>query len=177
MNISSYEDQPVYQKQAIMSLRTYNRNIPSQPLQPYLDARPAMSKYALLPIVENRNHVATPLAQQATYNSETIFNPGNDRGPWSGYASNVNKESDLRNQLYAHQKCSQATYVPSSDSTLYDIGWKNNSNFNQPFPGLFDAQQFAPVERNKHSNMVGFAMFNNATRQQTKDLTNPTKCL
>ena len=31
--------------------RIYNRNIPSQMLQPYLDVRPVMTKYSYFPIV------------------------------------------------------------------------------------------------------------------------------
>ncbi len=174
MDIHSFADQPNSQKQYITNLRSYERNIPSQSLQPYLDARPVMTKYSILPIVDPRKQITTPLIQQPTYSQEQMFNPG-DHGPWSGYASNINQESELRNQLYALQNCPQATYVPSSDSNMYKMNWTNNNNNNnvyQPFPGLFKDQTFVKNNPNAYPNKIGYALFNNATRQQTRDLTN-----
>jgi hypothetical protein len=178
MNIHSYIDQPSSQRQSTVYLRSYERNIPSQPLQPYLDARPVLTKYSLLPIVDPRQSIKTPLIQQATYTPEKIYNPGNDFGPWSGYASNVNHESELRNQIFALQSCGQAAYIPSSKSSLYQTNWKNANEAiqQQPFPGLFINEQFSPTNPNQHPDKVGFSLFNNATRQQTKDLTKETKC-
>jgi len=60
MDIHSYIDQPTSQRQQTVYLRSYERNIPSQPLQPYLDARPVMTKYSILPIVDPRKHINTP---------------------------------------------------------------------------------------------------------------------
>ena len=99
MDIHSYIDQPTSQRQQTINLRSYERNIPSQTLQPYLDSRPVLTKYSVLPIVDLRKSIETPLIQQATFTPEKIYNPGNDSGPWSGYASNINHESELRNQL------------------------------------------------------------------------------
>ena len=171
MNIHSYVDQPTSERQKTMSLRSYERNIPSQPLQPYLESRPVMTKYSLLPVVDPRTPISLPLIQQPTYSPEKIYNPGNSKGPWSGYASNVNSESDLRNQIFALQKCSQATYVPSSNSSLYNVKWNNNTSNPQPFPNLFKEQRFNPINPNPNPDKIGFALFNNATRQQVKDLT------
>ena len=128
MSLHSYIDQPTSQRQHTVNLRLYERNVPSSPLQPYLDARPVLTKYSILPIVDPRAPINTPLIQQATFNTETMYNPGNDTGPWSGYASNVNRESELRNQLYALQNCEQSVYVPSSNSNLYKFKWQNNNN-------------------------------------------------
>jgi hypothetical protein len=75
--------------------RIYDRNIPSQLLQPYLDVRPVMTKYSYFPIVDPRRELDTKLMQMPTYNVHTIFNPGNTQSPWSGFASNVNVESEL----------------------------------------------------------------------------------
>jgi hypothetical protein len=178
MNIHSYIDQPTSQRQQTVYLRSYERNIPSQPLQPYLDARPVLTKYSILPIVDPRKPINTPLIQQPTYTPEKIYNPGNDSGPWSGYASNINDESELRNQIFALQSCVQATYIPSSKSNLYNVNWKNNNQQQQqqPFPRLFQNEQFLPTNPNPNPEKIGFALFNNATRQQTKDLTKETKC-
>jgi len=176
-NINDFDNFSCSERQKIMNTRTYVRNIPSQPLQPYLESRPVLTKYSIMPIVDPRREIKTPLIQQATYNPAQIFNPGNDFAPWSGYASNVNHESELRNQVFALQKCSQADYLPSSKSSLYNVQWKNTlDNIQQPFPDLFKKEEFAPVDANAHPNLIGFSLFNNATRQQLKDLTKQTKC-
>jgi len=151
--------------------RIYDRNIPSQMLQPYLDVRPVMTKYSYFPIVDPRKKINVPLQQIPTYNTRTVFNPGNDMSPWSGFASNVNVESELRNQIFALQSNSQAAYIPSSKSSLYNVERKNTHNHVQPFPGLFQDPEFAPFNANPSSDVIGYALFNNATRQQLKDLT------
>jgi hypothetical protein len=176
MDMHAYIDQPTSQRQATVYLRTFERQLPSQPLQPYLNARPVLTKYTVLPMVDYRKPVSVPLLQQATFTPETIFNPGTDKGPWSGYATNVHHESELRNQTHALQCHNQAIYVPSSKSDLYNYHWnnKNRTIVQQPFPQLFQPQEFSPVNANPNSDKIGFALFNNATRQQTKDLTKPT---
>lgn len=173
MNIYNYNDQTSSQKFETMNIRAYTRNIPSQPLQPYLDARPVLTKYSIMPIVDPRATIHTPLMQQATYNPETIFNPGNDSAPWSGYASNVNKESELRNQVYALQSCPQAFYIPSSNSSLYNVSWSNTiNNGPNPFPNLFIDEPLTTYKTNSsNQDNIGYALFNNATRQQLKNLT------
>jgi hypothetical protein len=169
MNLYSFRDQSNSEKHLLTNLRQYERNIPSQSLQPYLDSRPVMTKYSLLPIVDPRKPTSTPLIQQSTYNQHQQFNPG-DSAPWSGYANNVNHESELRNQIYGLQKCPQSVYVPTSQSSLYTIQWQNNQTVDQPFPGLFRQEKPANKNVNTNSNFVGYALFNNATRQQTKNL-------
>ena len=103
--------------------RIYNRNIPSQMLQPYLDVRPVMTKYSYFPIVDPRKKINEPLKQMPTYNVNTVFNPGNTQSPWSGFSSNINLESELRNQVFALQSCDQAVYVPNSTSDLYNYSF------------------------------------------------------
>ncbi len=174
MNAFEYTDQTASQKTDTMNIRAYSRNLPSSQLQPYLDARSVSTKYALLPVIDLRTPSNVPLKQQATFNPRNTFNPGNDFGPWSGFATNVNKESDLRGQYNAIQECSQAFYVPSSNSDLYKYGWKQNNSIIQPFPDLFKNEQYCPFNPNPQPNSIGYGLFNNATRQQVKDLTKPT---
>ena len=156
--------------------RIYDRNIPSQMLQPYVDVRPVLTKYSYFPIVDPRKPINVPLTQMPTYNVHKVFNPGNTQSPWSGFASNINTESELRNQIFALQSCAQAAYIPKSNSNLYNVYWDNKNKQHQPFPDLFANQQFCPINPNPNQNKIGYAVFNNATRQQTKDLTKPTKC-
>jgi len=124
----------------------------------------------VLPIVDPTRQVNAPLNQQPTYSVGNVFNPGNAKAPWSGYASNVNQESELRNQIYALQDCSAATYVPSSNSSLYKVKWHNSTPVSQPFPDLFKKENFCDFNPNPDPKMVGYSMFNNATRQQIKEL-------
>lgn len=154
--------------------RIYDRNIPSQMLQPYLSVRPVMTKYSIMPIVDPRipeKSIKTQMIPQGTYNSEDIFNPGNRNAPWSGFATNINLESELRNQVYAIQSCSQSVYVPSTESDLYKFSFNNNSAFNhvqQPFPGLFKEERFNSFNPNEHNIAQG--LFQNATRVHIKGL-------
>ena len=153
--------------------RIYDRNIPSQMLQPYLDVRPVMTKYAYFPIVEPRKSNSVPLTVQPTFNPHKIFNPGNTTSPWSGFASNVNVESELRNQIYALQKCSQSVYVPSSKSDLYNYGFTPNPT-PQSHSLLFQNESFSQFNPNPDSKTVGTGMFFNSTRVQVRDMTKQT---
>jgi len=150
--------------------RIYDRNIPSQMLQPYLDVRPVMTKYSYLPIVDPRKKNSVPLIVQPTFNPHAVFNPGNTTSPWSGFASNVNTESELRNQIYALQKCSQAVYVPSSKSDLYNYGFTPKPT-PQTHSLLFQNESFSQFNPNPDSKTVGTGMFFNSTRVQVRDMT------
>jgi len=157
-----------------INTRIYDRNIPSHVLQPYISVRPVMTKYSIMPIVDPRAPVKTPLKQQPVYNVGEVFNPGNAQAPWSGFSTNINIESELRNQIYALQACSQSVYVPSSDSDLYQFHFKNKaSSKDQPFPELFQKEYFSPFNPNPEN--IGNRLFQNHTRQQLKNLT-PSDC-
>ena len=150
--------------------RIYDRNIPSQVLQPYLDVRPVMTKYSYFPIVDPRKENKVAMEQLPTYNVHSNFNPGNTQSPWSGFASNINKESELRNQIYALQKCSQAVYVPSSQSDLYKYDFKTETHQN-PHMLLSQKESFASFNPNPDATIIGANLFMNSTRSQVKDLT------
>lgn len=151
--------------------RIYNRNIPSQTLQPYIDVRAVPTKYSIMPIVDPRREISMELKQRPTYNSQQMFNPGNTRSPWSGFATSINVESELRNQVYALQRCSQSVYVPNSDSDLYNVRFRSNSpqpSQQQPFPDLFRQQKFNEFNPNPNPDKDG--LFLNSTRLQVKNI-------
>jgi len=150
--------------------RIYDRNIPSHALQPYLNVIPVMTKYSIMPIVDPRTPIKTPITKQPIYNTNEVFNPGNRNAPWSGFATNINTESELRNQIFAIQSCSQAVYVPSANSDLYNFGFTPKNTVQQPFPGLFQKEQFESFNPNPEN--VGQGLFQNCTRQQIRDLGN-----
>ena len=92
-NCNQGQQNSVSKMQQETNTRIYDRNIPSQMLQPYLDVRPVMTKYSYFPIVDPRKNITTPLNVQPTFNPHTVFNPGNTESPWSGFASKINVES------------------------------------------------------------------------------------
>ena len=151
--------------------RIYDRNIPSQMLQPYLDVRPVMTKYSYLPIVDPRKELNVKMDQMPTYNSQTVFNPGNTQSPWSGFASNVNLESELRNQVFALQKCDQAVYVPDSNSDLYKYSYTpNKAKQSHTHSLLFQKEHFCDFNPNPDNKIVGSGIFYNSTRSQLKEI-------
>jgi len=155
--------------QDITNQRIYDRNIPSQFLQPYLDVRPVMTKYSVMPIVDPRKSSNVNMKQNPIYNSSYVFNPGNTKSPWSGYASQVNTESELKNQIFALQRCSQSVYVPSSNSDLYNFSFnpeKINNEVNV-FSNLFKEEKFSSF--NPNTQNIGNELFNNYTRQQIRE--------
>jgi len=147
-----------------MNNRIYDRNLPSQMLQPYISVRPVMTKYSFMPIVDPRKELSVKLEQQPTYNTHIVFNPGNDMAPWSGYSSGINVESELRGQIYALQKCDQAVYVPNSNSDLYKHSFKpsSSSSSSQTHDLLFKKEHFC--EFNPLPNGINMGLFNNSTR-------------
>ncbi len=149
--------------------RVYDRNIPSQPLQPYFTPRSVSTKYSILPIVDPRKEISVKTLQYPAYNTRAIFNPGNDQAPWSGYSSNVNVESDLRNQIFALQRCSQSVYVPNSNSDLYEYNFEPRQEVNQPFSGLFHEEKFDTFNPNPEN--IASGVFLNSTRSDVKNIT------
>ena len=159
-------------KHESLNKKLYDRNVPSKMLQPYLDVRPVMTKYSYFPIVDPRKEDKIKLNQLPKYNVHDTFNPGTDTAPWSGYASNVNLESELRNQVYALQKCSQAVYVPNTSSNLYNYKFqtKKDTSPNQ-HQLLFETPNFELFDPNPDSKVVGSTLFMNSTRHQLKEST------
>ena len=132
-----------------------------------------MTKYSYFPIVDPRKPINVPQEKSPIYNVETVFNPGNTISPWSGFASNINLESELRNQVYALQKCSQSVYVPQSNSNLYSYNFKSIKQQN-PHELLFQNESFQQFNPNPDSKIVGSSIFYNNTRGQVRDMTNQT---
>jgi len=156
--------------------RIYQRNLPSQTLQPYIDVRPVATKYSLLPIVDPRAKPTVPYVNLPDYHVAKTFNPGDRQSPWSGYSTNINNESELQNQIFALQRCNQAVYVPSSMSDLYDVKAIIPSQIvEQPFPGLFQTENFDEFNPNPE-NIAGRHTFLNNTRMEYRDANLHSAC-
>lgn len=143
--------------------RISNRNIPSGELEPSLDFRPVMTKYSHFPFVDQKKNSGENILKYPIYNQSDVFNMGNRKAPWSGFASNVNTESILRNQCFALQKCEQSEYIPSSNSDLYNTYIHGYENV-QTHPLLFKQEEYENTEENILEKE--HILFNNFTRQQ-----------
>ena len=52
-----------------------------------------------------------PIKCEPIFNPANTFNPGTANAPWSGFSTNINTESQLRNQFFALQRNDQAEYI------------------------------------------------------------------
>lgn len=149
-----------------LNRRLSARNIPSAPLQPQFSHRPVPTKYALLPIIDRRAAANVKMEKMPTFNVNTSFNPGNTQGPWQGFSTNVDTESNLRNQFFANQRCDQAKWMPSTHSDMYHVSVSGRQEV-QPFPYLFKEEKFSSF--NPNTCNLGKELFNNSVRVQLKD--------
>jgi len=139
--------------------RIYERNIPSKELQPYLDVRPTPTKYALFPIIDLRRPYNVGFPEYPTFNNEKEFNPG-DKSPWSEYASNINIESELRNEYNRYEKCGINVYIPDSHSSLYEIKVPRKKEIIEPI------KKFMPPKTFSVPNFDGNIFMNNTRLQR-----------
>ena len=148
--------------------RIFNRNLPSDSLAPQFDMRPVATKYGCMDVLDQYKPTSVPIQCHPTYSVDRTFNPGNTKSPWSGYAANVNIESDLRSQFFALQKSDQAKYVPNSDSDMYKVTVDTSApnQVHQSHPLLFTPVEFQPFNPNVMG--LGNNYFNNHTREQLK---------
>ena len=149
-----------------LNLRMAERNIPTNDLAPQFSMRPVTTKYSLMPVVDPQNKSRVPINHLPTYNVQNTFNPGTSQGPWSGFSVNVNDESKLRNQFFALQNCPHTTYIPSSNSDMYNVKVESKP-VPQTHPGLFRNEEFSNFNPNICN--TGNELFNNCTRQQLKN--------
>lgn len=155
-----------------LNQRMSARNMSDAPLEPNYDPRPVSTKYALFPMADRRPTHAEPTAPQVAYHPASNFNPGTSRAPSSGYRSNVDLETVLRNQTFALQHgASQSVYIPSSRSDLYNNTVELKPGAPQPHPDLFAQPQFSrALHPNVASREIGMDAFFNHTRTQLRGL-------
>ena len=145
------------------------RNLPSNPLQAQFDIRPTSTKYAVMPIFDRRPVPTVSIQPLPVYSIGDTFNPGSAQAPWSGFASNINDESRLRNQFFALQRgAGQSCYIPSTSSDMYESRVVPTSMLQQPFPALFEKTPFDKFNPCPQGNGINF--FDNCTRQQIKEI-------
>lgn len=151
------------------------RNMPDMPLEPNFDPRPVSTKYALFPIIDRRTPTNTMIMPFPNYILQHNFNPGDSKGPVSGFLGKVGLESELRNQNFALQRgAGQNVFVPSSNSDLYHVTVPKRSS--QTFdeathPFLFTTFDKRAFANNSFTEQpIGKDVFYNHTRTQLRGL-------
>ena len=130
--------------------------------------RPVQTKYTKFSVLDNQPKSTVNASMFSDYRMDTTFNPGTDRAPVNGYFSNVDKETELRNQKYALQKgASQNAFIPSSESDLYKteaVGYQ----VPQTHPLLFAKPSIEGPDALHLSNIGQNKLFNH-TRTQLRN--------
>ena len=159
--------------------RITDRTFPDVDFRPNFSPRPVMTKYTLLPIIDQRQTATVKIDPYLDYYPEVMFNPGNARGPISGYLNRVDLETDLRNQNrpLVSGDVVENQYIPSLNSDLYSVtvqkntgGGVSSQSVEQPHPCLFSTLDYQSSVTNLEGKGVGNDLFNNNTRIQIRGL-------
>jgi hypothetical protein len=145
------------------------RQFSDMPLVPNFDPRPVSTKYALFPCIDGTRPIHEPAVSYPEYNIASNFNPGTNKGPWNGFSQNVDTETILRNQTFALQRSHQKEYIPPRDSDLYNVSVISQPS-EQPYPLLFDKQQYTTTPTEVVNQPIGKDTFFNHTRTQLRSL-------
>ena len=154
-----------------LNKRIYDRNIPSQQLQASFDPRSVETRYVRFPGLDCHKPSDVNIKHEPNYSQSGQFNPGTS-APYSGYATNVDAESELHNSFMANQKwTAQTQFIPSSKSDLYNTNVTTSRPVQMTHAGLFQQETFAPFNPNPCN--IGHKLLYNHTRQQVMNLTRP----
>jgi hypothetical protein len=154
-----------------LNSRLTSRQFSDSPLEPNFDIRPVSTKYSHFPILDRRSPSTGSSQSYTNYRLSTNFNPGTDNAPVSGYFSNIDLETNLRNQHFALQHgAPQGVYIPTSESELYKVHVTPTIGEHQPHPELFNKPSFdTSVHPNLSNSRIGNDSFFNHTRTQLRN--------
>lgn len=152
-----------------LSDRMYDRNIPSHQIGQSYFSRPVDTYATRFPMLDCHNPSKVAKAVFPPYSQRQVFNPG-QAAPYEGYSKNVDIESSLHNSFHPLQRCVQGKYVPSSRSDMYNANYLIPSSKPVTMTNklLFKKEEFNPFNPNECN--LGFKLFDNHTRQQTKNI-------
>jgi len=152
--------------------RITDRRFPDVDFRPNFSPRPVMTKYTLFPIIDHRENATVKIDPYLDYYPEVMFNPGNARGPVSGYRNRVDVETDLRNQTRPLVPVDVIgnQYIPALNGDLYTVAVTPGQPVVQPHPHLFDNFDYQSSNTNLETTAVGSDLFNNCTRIQIRGL-------
>ena len=150
-----------------LSDRMYKRNLAEGSLAPHMIARSVSTRLETLPMMDCRKVVPTKMANYGAYDSMETFHPGSS-APYSGYCNNVDIETHLRNTIHPLQKAPQSKFIPDSSSDLFNTKHFKQTQGVDPNDLLQRPEQFDAFNPNRC--LLGKNLFDNHTRQQTKDV-------
>ena len=144
----------------------YDRYRPSIILPPKFDIRPVSTKYSYMPIFDRRGIPTVSLSMNDLQN--TLVPGVSSHGPWDGFASHINTESQLRSQYYKLQR-GYNCFIPSSNSELYNYNIQPTipSQIVQPHQLLFE--NIEPISDNTPIKHTSGMFFNTSTRYEFKE--------
>lgn len=151
-----------------LNKRISSRNVPSKQLQMVFDPRQVPTRYVRFPMIDCHTQSNEAIHHYKPYNQMTQFNPGTS-APYSGYATNIDQDSRLKDIFMSNQKwTAQTKFIPSTQSDLYNV----NVTTNHPVPmtnkGLFREETFTAFNPNPCN--LGGNVLHNFTRQQVKNV-------
>lgn len=153
--------------------RLINRNLPDITLQNSFDPRPQNTKYHRFPLINRKVKNAYPIQKEPDYQPRLHFNPGS-YAPYSGYATNIDSESRMKNIFQPLQKYgNQNYYIPSSNSSLYNTDYIR-PNVNQELINKHVLLQHTTTfaQHNPDIYRLNIDRFNGHTRQHVKNIGN-----
>ena len=148
----------------------YDRYKPSIILPPNFDIRPVSTKYSYMPIFDRRSIPTESLSMPIIQN--TLVPGVSSHGPWDGFASNINTESQLRSQCYPLQRGYTTTcFIPSSQSELYQYNVQKDisSKSTQPQPHQLLFESVELVSDKIPIKNTSEMFFNASTRYEFKE--------
>ena len=148
-----------------LNKRIVDRYFPNQSLQPNLDPRPSSTKYQKYPFIKIEKN-SVNLNKYPYFNPEKTFYTGNAKAPIHFVMDSVDTESRLRNQFFALQKNDQAQYIPSLNSSLYNM----NSPLQQRPNNSENYNKIENIAFNPDKCNLAPETFNNNTRLNLKNL-------
>ena len=160
-----------FDKQNFINSEISNRYFPSSASTMNFSFRPVNTKYTYMPTVAQTSKSVEPILNYGNNDISANFFPSTRKMHFCGFASNIDKESTLRNQFFALQKADQKAYIPPSTSDLYEnkINFVNNNNNNIDNQLLFREEQFQDFNPNTFPT-IGNELFYNNTRVQLKNI-------
>lgn len=152
-----------------LSKKMSNRNIPSHQIGASYFGRPVDTYATLFPILDCHLPKSNEPAKFPVYDQHNMFNPGQG-APFNGFAKNVDVETVLRNTVHPLQKAPQSKYIPGTRSDLFHNQYLTQTTEKKNMKNnlLFQKQVFNNFNPNRCG--LGYKLFNNHTRVQTKDL-------
>lgn len=143
--------------------RHVDHQVQKQDVEVKFSPRPVNTKYVKMPIVQDDR--ASQVAFIQTNNN--AITPASSKGQWSTFQSNIDTETQLRNQDTVLQRCDLNVYVPNSASSLY--------NTNVPYVGDKQITQHSLLFKENNTNTSqkplwdSLDTFNNSTRYQRNE--------